>query len=88
MAVCATTREMGSNTNVRKYLFSHITVFQTSLSVRYTNTIEVTKSVLKVGEEISYRCATEPTARTAEMSLLATTPGRRGVLLEIGQGIK
>ena len=38
---------IGSNTKVRKYLFSHITVFQISLSVRYTNTIEVTKFVQK-----------------------------------------
>jgi len=30
---------------VRKYLFSHITVFNISLSVRYTNTTEVTKFV-------------------------------------------
>ena len=37
--------EVGSNTKVRKYLFSHITVFQISLPVRYTNTIEVTKFV-------------------------------------------
>jgi len=34
-----------SNTTVRKYLFSHITVFQISFSVRYTNTTEVTKFV-------------------------------------------
>jgi len=85
--VCATTKETGSNTKVRKYLFLHITAFQTSFSARYTNTIEVTKSVLKMGEEIGYRCAIEPKARTEEMSLLAATPGRRGVLLEIGQGI-
>ena len=37
----------GCNIKVRKYLFSHITVFQISLSVRYTNTIEVTKFLKK-----------------------------------------
>ena len=45
--VCATAREIGSNTNVRKYLFMHINVFQISLSVRYTNTTEFTKFVQK-----------------------------------------
>jgi hypothetical protein len=43
--VCANTREIGSNTEVRKYLFLHITAVQVSLSVRYTNTIKVTKFV-------------------------------------------
>ena len=38
-------KETGSNAKVRKYLFSHITVFQVSLSVSYTDTIEVTKFV-------------------------------------------
>jgi len=35
------------NTKGRKYLFSHITALQISLSVRYTNTIEFTKFVQK-----------------------------------------
>jgi hypothetical protein len=39
------------------------------------------------GGGISYRCANEPTVRTEEMSLLASSPGRRGMLLEIGQGL-
>jgi len=42
-SACDTTREIGSNTKVRRYLSSHITVFQIPLSVRYTSTTEVTK---------------------------------------------
>ena len=33
-------REIGSNTKVRKYLLSHNTVFQIPLSVRYTNKLK------------------------------------------------
>ena len=43
--VCHVTRGTGSNTTGRKCLFSHIIAFRISLSVRYTNKIEVIKFV-------------------------------------------
>ena len=47
--VCAITRETGSNTKVRKYLFSRITVFRISHSVKYTSTRDVIKCIYKIG---------------------------------------
>jgi len=34
-----------------------------------------------------FRCAIEPTDRREETSLLPYSPGKRGALLEIGQGL-
>jgi hypothetical protein len=67
--VCVTTRENGRYAKVSEYLFLHITVPQIPLSLKYTNQIEMTHFVQKMGKNKDYKCAVEPTKRKKETLL-------------------